>query len=334
MKMKILVCYLCVLFARYFGVHGNGESEISEISYVIEPFESIDDVWFTRLYNDGGYLNLTILEARQGEEEEGLGQELHHQEKPLFGNGALQIDYGVQATETWGGFVDFGWIMDKTPYNCYGATHLMLHYNVLKPQSLQERVHLRLILLDDSDCQPDEDGNYTYICAEAPGQALENYYTFHYVLDDAEPGWKELRMELRGDANSDSPLQRTGWTGIVGNDVLDPDHIRGWRIELSIDSQAGIDETSTGSLLIDQLACVGGGDMLGAAFRYNLGQNETFEDAVESGVWQDRYYESLLSKNLTQVSLDDDGALNVDYAIEQTGKKDPVVACNVYVDIV
>jgi hypothetical protein len=73
----------------------------------------------------------------------------------------------------------------------------------VKAQSQPERAHyLRLILLDDSHCTSQN-------CSLSPGQGLENYYSFHYVLDD-EPGWKELQIRLQGNADAGSPFWRTG----------------------------------------------------------------------------------------------------------------------------
>jgi len=194
----------------------------NEIFYVIEPFDSISDQWFTRVYNDQGKLNLTV--STSSEEKEVELPELNDLtlQAPLFGNGALRVEYQVVHTEDWGGFVDFGWILNSTgvAHNCYGATHLSLWYKILETQSLPGRVHLRLIMMDDSDCTLEE-----YKCADPPGQNLENYYSFHYVLDDNhgtdnifdatnsatnDSEWQELRLELLGDESSESPFWRTG----------------------------------------------------------------------------------------------------------------------------
>ena len=362
------------------------------ISYVMEPFDDAtmlrgihDNVennnknnnnshnsnttWFKRLYNNAGKLSLSVVP------------------NSLFGTGALQIEYTVQTTESWGGFVDFGSILKyhhhhhhhhhsdssssntkneassaattttTATHNCHGATHLSLHYKVVRPQSNAERVHLRVILLDDSNCgvmhRQDEKDNTTVIeddddveeaeaedmqdaCWEPPGQALENYYTFHYILDDTNAEWHELIMPLAGGSSDpDAPFWRTGWTGQVGNDRLDLNGIKGWRIELSMDSQGGMNSTSSGVLLVDQLQCVGGNDLLGAAFWTNrthtldqvnttLTENATigvgiaaFESANAAGTWFDRYYESPISRNLSSAALVN-GTLKLNYTIAQS----------------
>lgn len=300
----------------------------NEIFYVIEPFDSISDQWFTRRYNDQGKLNLTVSTLpRVGDDHPKLDdQVLHHSH--LFGNGALRVEYQVAQTETWGGFVDFGWILNSTgaAHNCHGATHLSLWYKILEPQTVLGRVHLRLIVMDDSNCTLDG-----HKCADAPGQNLENYYSFHHVLDDNDDNifdthssrWQELRIELRGNDHSESPFWRTGWTGQVGNNNLDAERLRGWRIELSIDSQGGIGDVSEGVLLLDQLACVGGGDLLGAAFHpkekglFRSDQEGLLEQSLVEGMWFERYYQSDRSKNFSQALLTSDGTFRMNYTIEQ-----------------
>jgi hypothetical protein len=185
-----------------------------------------------------------------------------------------------------------------------GATHLSLHYKILEEQSSPGRVHLRIIASDDSDCVSD--------CSETIN--VEVYYAFHYILDNSQNGeWQEIRIPLFGDGNVESPFWRTGWVGIVGNDQLDPNHLKGFRIELSIDSQGDLGSSSSGSLLLDQFACVGGEDLLGAAF--HAVPSGPFEDAVNRSSWLDPSFPSELSRNRTE-ALFDHGLLSVNYTIE------------------
>jgi hypothetical protein len=278
-----------------------------EISYVIEPFETetILDECKTESYNDQGYIDVSLTEPGQG----------------LFGERALKIDYQVVQTENWGGFCGLAWILNSTnmAHNCMGATHMSLFYKNLQAQTLPGRVHLRLILMDDSDCVED--------CTNA--QNLETYYSFHYVLDNeptsdsssARAGWQELQVDLLGDSIPESPFWRTGWSGQVGNDKLDANRIKGWRIEFSIDSQGDMDSSSTGSLLVDQLACFGGGELLGAAFQLSETDSHAVaavEEDITVASWSENYFDSSLSRNLTQAVLVTDGMLHVNYTIEQT----------------
>ena len=73
-------------------------------------------------------------------------------------------------------------------------------------------------------------------------------------------------------SDTTTSAMRPGWTGQVGNNVLDPGALRGWRQELSIDSQREIGSASEGVLDLDALSCVGpvdeyGRALLSASFR-------------------------------------------------------------------
>lgn len=295
----------CVILFCVFAclVLNTVEGSKPEILYVMNPFDSIGYGWHTEVYNNVGNINLTLTE-----------------QDVAFGKRALLIDYQVQQNESWGGFVSFRSIDDFSTtrhHSCLGATHLSLWYRILQPQSSIGRVHLRLILYDDSDC----------VTACDNEQNLEVYYSFHYILDadaasdraltgnaSAVKGfeWEELRIELRGDGNAKSPFWRTGWSGTVGNGVLDLDRIKGWRIELSIDSQGGIGSSSSGALVVDQLSCVGGEELFGAAFHLS----DSFQEAVKDGTWIEEYYESELSRNLSEAVVSN-GTMTLKYTIEQ-----------------
>lgn len=235
------------------------------MSYVMDPFESATNKYFQTVYGGQGAINVTTVDA-------------------AFGKSAIQVDYQVVQTETWGGFVDFGRVATRA-HNCNGATHMSIWYKVMKPQSAKLRCHLRLVLLDDSDC------SYPSNCT-VPDE-LEQFYSFQYVLDDSRADWRELRVELRGDTNSESPFWQTGWAGISGNNALDLQHIRGWRIEMNIDSQGDVGSSSDGCISFDQLACLGGGELFGAALQ-NPGNG--FSDAVAAGKWAEVYNHSAPSK--------------------------------------
>ena len=107
-----------------------------------------------------------------------------------------------------------------------------------------------LILLDGSNCV-DKDASELLDCVSAPGQRLENWYSFNYILDESSDGeWQELILPW-------TSFERPGWTGQVGNDALDPEALRGWRLELSIDSQGEIGSASEGVLDLGALSCAG-----------------------------------------------------------------------------
>jgi hypothetical protein len=284
---KMRRVFLCLVrFAFYFVAQAQGSFAASsaEIAYVVEPFESISDRVFTTTYSDKGSINLsTIADA-------------------AFGTNAFRVDYEAVQTETWGGFVDFGTIASRA-HSCIGATHMSLWYKVVKPQTSTLRCHLRVILLDDSDCA------LPMKCSDQ--QQLEHYYSFEYVLDDSRSEWRELRIELRGDTSSESPFWQTGWSGTAGNRMLDPGSIRGWKLEINIDSQGELGSSSSGSLVLDQLACIGSGELIGAAFRL---KDQSFSDAVETGVWADNESETRVRRNQTNCEIKG-GGLALNYTV-------------------
>ena len=168
----------------------------------------------------------------------------------LSGTNAMQINYTIEQTAEWGGFIDVGFVLqdDKEEaacagtsangpesaatacggsepvHDCSSASTISFWYNNLVPPHdgatpLPGRVHLRFILLEASDC--------TSGCDAPPGDArildplrlpiskLEHYYSFHHVLG-SETGWKRIEVELVGDSQESSPFWR-GWQGQVGN---------------------------------------------------------------------------------------------------------------------
>lgn len=238
------------------------------IFYVIEPFEAIRDEWAVHSYNDQGFLDLKRTSDA------------------MFGQRALKVNYQVVQTENWGGFAGFQWnTAPDRVHNCIDATHMSFWYKVLQPQSSPGRVHLRLIVSDDSDCP----GCHDSILSG------EVYYTFHNILDESDEVWREIRIPLRGDSDVESPFWRSGWSGTVGNNRLDANRLAGFKIEFSIDSQGDMNSSSSGDILLDQLACVGGGKLLGSAFH---GLEGTYQDAIDAGYWED------LDENLNPARLD------------------------------
>ena len=102
---------------------------------------------------------------------------------------AMQVNYTVEQSAEWGGFVDFGFILrDERVHDCSGATALAFWYNNVVKSSAAGRVHFRFVLLEGSNCSS--------ACSEMPGSALENYYSFHHILDD-EPGWQQVSLVPR-----------------------------------------------------------------------------------------------------------------------------------------
>lgn len=75
---------------------------------------------------------------------------------------------------------------------------------------------------------------------------FERWYNFNYILDlDVTLG--EIHVPLKGSTDATpGTLQLTGWSGGSGNRQLDTDHIKGFALEFSLDSQGDIGSTTAG----------------------------------------------------------------------------------------
>ena len=203
----------------------------------------------------------------------------------LFGDGALQVWLEPDSeTSSLPQEKTLTWLVneEQASFNCIGATHLSLYYKI--PVS-QADVDLTLTLLDDSacgdSCAPD---NLLSFASEV--------FTLKYEKDV----WRELKVDL--------PLNG-----------LRQDHLRGWQVNFATNNTSN----AKSIVLLDQLACVGGGDLVGSAFFFNDGSEDPFADAVESGLWGSTYYRSDISEVNTQAQLTGDGMLALaPYVIEQT----------------
>jgi hypothetical protein len=223
------------------------------MSYVMEPFETIDQEWSWEPKNDLSKLNITISDDA------------------IFGDHSLRVDYDAEDFTT----AAFRWILRSRPHNCFGADHMSLWY-----KSLDARAHIRLTMFDDSSCIASNQ-------ERLPGACTDPDNLNPVVLLDqglAQTGdWKEIKMSDFGG--------------------LDLGRLRGWQIEL-VDS---------GTIFLDQLACVGGGAMIGSSFFIG---SDTFQDAIAEQTWMESYYQSITSQNNSFLTLEG-GQLSVEYAVEQ-----------------
>jgi hypothetical protein len=223
------------------------------MSYVMEPFEAIDQEWSWEPKNDTSKLNITISDDA------------------MFGDHSLRIDYDAAYFTT----AAFRWILRSRPHNCFGAEHMSLWYKSLDP-----RAHIRLTMFDDSSCIASNQERLLGACTDPDN--LNPVVLLDQEL--AQTGdWEEIKMSDFGG--------------------LDLRRLRGWQIEL-VDS---------GTILLDQLACVGGGAMIGSSFFIG---SDTFQDAIAENTWLESYYQSITSQNNSFLTLEG-GQLNVEYALEQ-----------------
>ena len=186
-----------------------------------------------------------------------------------MGEGALKVEYSVHNSESWGGYTKIEHVLpaDGGVFNWSEFDSISFWYYNETPQSLPGRINLRFELYDVSNV-PDTTTN----AAE-----MEFYYSFHYVMDNA-PGWNEIKMPLvdgRDDPDLDEwngeAFNRTGWSGVEGNDKLDKDKIKGFAWEFSI-SGSGDGDASAGVIILDHLTLKGSKSVLTL--------NPGFEDGV------------------------------------------------------
>ncbi len=163
---------------------------------------------------------------------------------------AIQIDWATQNSESWGGFVKVEHILpDSEVYDFSAFDSISFWWYNKTPATLPGRVHFRFDLYDVSDV-PDT--------TRDPNN-MEFYYSFHYqIIDDSIPGWHKITIPLVADPNywNGEGFNRTGWAGIVGNDHLDKNKIKGFGLEFSM-SGAGEGDVASGTLILDQLELTG-----------------------------------------------------------------------------
>jgi len=178
-------------------------------------------------------------------------------DNPLYeGAGAMKLEWSAHNIESWGGYTKLEhWNPDSLGvYDWSAYDSLVIWYYNEVPSSTPSTVHLRINLHDVSDS---ENGAKTYSVLEC-----EYYYSFHYILDNP-PGWNRISIPLK-DGRSDPTLDewgggafnRTGWSGIEGNDQLDLDKIKGFSLEFSIGG-AGEGNAETGTIILDHMALTG-----------------------------------------------------------------------------
>jgi hypothetical protein len=93
-------------------------------------------------------------------------------------------------------------------------------------------------------------------CSDYPGQNLENDYSFHCILSDDINISNSIAIDLLGNDDASSPLWRTGWTGILGNNALDKSIIKRFRFELNIDSLGDLMSFVTGSINLSNMNAI------------------------------------------------------------------------------
>lgn len=159
-----------------------------------------------------------------------------------FEDNAAQLDWTVDATESWGGYASMTVNSDTLFADMLGHTHISLMYNNLVASSIPGNVTLRVELHDYSNSDTDPE---------------VWYYANNNVLESG-PGWQQLLLPLEdlgmGTFPSDAGFSNPGWAGPQGNSKLDFDKIGGFIIEFSASAQG---TNTTGTLLLDNMELYG-----------------------------------------------------------------------------
>jgi len=188
------------------------------------------------------------------------------------GGAAMRINWGVTHDQNWGGGSYLNHVCpDSGVYDFSAYDSLIIWYYNDISSSLPGKVHLRFNLGEVSDSP---NGRKTTGFGD-----MEYWYSFNYILDDAQ-GWKKLALPLidvRQDPQGKG-FNRIGWYGIVGNDQLDLDEIKGFpQFEFSISATQG--DVAMGSIVLDEMTLVteGGTSVKRLALNrpptYSLSQN-------------------------------------------------------------
>jgi len=86
-------------------------------------------------------------------------------------------------------------------------------------------------------------------------------------------------MELRG-GTVHAPFLATKWTGVAGDGVMDKTSIKGYSINLAIDSEGNFGSVSDGTILLDGFECSGPRVM-----QSPFTQQEVWDRLLDRGHW-------------------------------------------------
>jgi hypothetical protein len=168
------------------------------------------------------------------------------------GEKAMRWEYSVHNAESWGGYQKLGFsLADSTKsFDFTGYDTLSLMYYVEEPCSKPGRISFRVNLADVAEAPQGDTTNMN--------TSGEYYYSLtDGLVDITEAGWHEKKIAIENTYAWDgTAFNLTGWAGVVGNAVIDKEHIKSVDIELSI-SGAGEGDRAHGVILLDRLALTG-----------------------------------------------------------------------------
>lgn len=235
-------------------------------------------------------------------------------DEPTAHQGAksLKVEWHVNTTESWGGFVQ---LMHLTPITTPGkpyfdfsmADHISIWYNNLTASSKPNFVHMRFKIHEAGG-----EANYWNSAADH-----EDWYFETAVPYDATPGWKELIIPLKtiegfdGAAPTADGFSLPGWSGARNNGELDLDKVIGYSIEFTAPVVGG-DNWAHGVVLWDDLRLVGSKYPPLSTFDNTASTAGYF--AIDNMSWGSAKGKVDL-KDVTQNQFEGASALQVDYTV-------------------
>lgn len=217
-------------------------------------------------------------------------------EDAYVGSRALRLDVRGDGEDEDGlSTADVSVVQTFKPHVCFGAEEISLWYKASTPDA-----RLELTLLDDSECVD--------LC-DAPA-SLEHWTTPAPLELNQTEEWSERRIPF-----SDFVAEQ-----VSGQRALDLRRLRGFRLEAR--------STSAATIQIDHLACIGGGDLFGAALfaaedaaAPRPANRTAFRSRDRPGLpgrngWDVEHF-SDLSRDRSRAVLRN-GTLALDYAVQQT----------------
>lgn len=160
--------------------------------------------------------------------------------------GILQMDYTVQQVQAWGGFNDVAHLAAGNGYyNLSQATGISMDFNIVRPASIPGRCIFRFVLQDGSHCVDKCDHKY---------HNQERWYSFNSIMDLQGEG--KVILPLRGSTEPSTTFWFTGWSGIPGNKILDLEYIKGYTIEVVLDSGLPLYDYLDGTLELSNMTAV------------------------------------------------------------------------------
>lgn len=162
------------------------------------------------------------------------------------GTGSMQMDYTVNASQSWGGYLNFKDTLFVPDSNFNERTALVFWVKNVNPfvGTTPERVTMRFILMENST-----GANEDWVCEVPVNFEQAGEWTRYYLPLKTDTTWF--------DTNGKQHFPRNGflqpWWSITGDNTFNLESVYSYRIELSAGGTdyGPINETFTGTLLFD-----------------------------------------------------------------------------------